>query len=296
MGRYEHEISLNLDIERYFLETLQKSAITQGIGDDGVVLANLPKNVVLVLDLFSEGVHFKREWFSYEQIGYKALMVNISDVISMGAVPKYALLGVTLPKNITPAGIRALIAGIKRACLEFGVRVIGGDTIVGQALSLSVSLLACCAKPLYRVGARKGDLIMHTGTLGSSYQALHTLLRGGKVPKHSKFYAPQLKACAHFMHEARSILHVGMDISDGLFAECNRLSKANRLAFKINKPLHPPHKRAFLSGEEYEMLLCLAPRHRLKAYRLAQKHRLKLRIIGCVQQGQSHYRPKIWHA
>lgn len=294
MGGHEHEVSLALDIERYFLETLQRSGVTRGIGDDGVVLDQLPKNLVCMLDLFSEGVHFKREWFSFEQVGYKALLVNISDAISMNATPKYALLGVSLPKDAHKSDLKALIGGIKKACLEFGILIIGGDTIVGNHLSLSVSLLASTTRPLFRKGARKGDLIAYTGTLGSSYQALQTLLRGGKISSHSKFYAPSLRTHARFMQEARRFLHAGIDISDGLFAECNRLSRLNRLDFKLH-PLHPTNKRAFLSGEEYEMLLCLAPKHKLKAMRLAQKHRLKLTWIGHVKSGQSRYGSKIWH-
>ncbi|WP_163532693.1 thiamine-phosphate kinase [Helicobacter suis] len=279
-----------MDLERVFLQILEQSGITFGLGDDGVALPCF-KNPIYMLDLFTEGVHFKKEWFTLEQIGYKAIAVNISDAIALCAVPKYALLGLQLPENFSPLEIKELIQGLKKACQEFKIQIVGGDTIVSKSLSLAITLLASSAKPLLRQKMRLGDLLVHTGRLGESNKALQTLLRGGKIPSHFKFYKPALKNLAPFMQAIRPFLHAGLDISDGLLAECNRLSQLNQLHCKLTNP----HQRAFLSGEEYEMLLCLPARNKHALIQRAKKYRIKLSFVGRVVRGKSRYKAKIWH-
>nr|WP_247598550.1 thiamine-phosphate kinase [Helicobacter heilmannii] len=260
------------------------------MGDDAVLLDT--SQALYMLDLFSEGVHFKREWLSYAQIGYKAMCVNVSDSIAMAACPKYALLGMQLPKGCALSEMRQLVAGIAKACQEFKIKIVGGDTTLGKDLSLSVTLIAKSSKPLERTKIHPKDLLVHTGTLGQSYKDLTTLLRGGKVSPKSKFIRPQLKNLLGFMLSVRPLVHAGLDISDGLLAECNRLSKLNKLACKLDKP----HNKAYLSGEEYELLLSIPPKHKLALLRRAKQHRIKLNFVGVARRGLSHYRPKIWHA
>ncbi|WP_120952912.1 thiamine-phosphate kinase [Helicobacter sp. L8] len=278
-----------MDLEAYFLRTLRASGVTWGIGDDGVLLPR-SKGVVVALDIFAQNVHFKSEWLGFERVGYKAMVVNISDMIAMNAKPTHALLGVSLPQRIDKKDIKDLVAGIARACTEFKIRIIGGDTIVGDSLHLSITMLGSARKPLSRKGARLGDYIAHTGTLGQSYKALQALLRGGKVSPKNKFITPRL-SYARFIAQARKFLHAGLDISDGVLAECNRLSECNRLAFKLYKP----YERAFKSGEEYEMLFCFAKRDYLALLRRARAHRVRLHLIGKVCRGRSRYRALVWH-
>ncbi|BEG57083.1 thiamine-phosphate kinase [Helicobacter sp. NHP21005] len=279
-----------MDLEAHFLNALAQSGVVWGLGDDGVLLDT--SQALYMLDLFSEGVHFKKGWLSYAQIGYKAMCVNVSDSIAMAACPKYALLGVQLPKGCALSEMRQLVAGIAKACQEFKIKIVGGDTTLGKDLSLSVTLIAKSSKPLERTKIRPKDLLVHTGTLGQSYKDLSALLRGGKVSPKSKFIRPQLKNLLGFMLSARPFVHAGLDISDGLLAECNRLSKLNKLACKLDKP----HNKAYLSGEEYELLLSIPPKHKLALLRRAKQHRIKLNFVGVARRGLSHYRPKIWHA
>ncbi|BCZ16990.1 thiamine-monophosphate kinase [Helicobacter sp. NHP19-003] len=279
-----------MDLEQTFLNALAQSGVVWGLGDDGVLL-DTPK-ALYMLDLFSEGVHFKREWLSMRQIGYKAMCVNISDSIAMAACPKYALLGIQLPKGCNLAEMRQLVAGIAKACQEFKIKIVGGDTTLGRDLSLSVALIAKSHKPLERTKMRPKDLLVHTGTLGQSYKDLGTLLRGGKVSPKSKFIRPQLKNLLGFISSVRPFVHAGLDISDGLLAECNRLSKLNKLACKLDNP----RNKTYLSGEEYELLLSVPPKHKLALMRRAKQHRTKLNFVGVVRRGISRYRPKIWHA
>ncbi|CRF40773.1 thiamine-phosphate kinase [Helicobacter ailurogastricus] len=279
-----------MDLEQAFLKTLESSGVVWGLGDDGVRLDT--HQCVYMLDLFSEGVHFKRGWLNCAQIGYKAVCVNVSDAIAMAACPKYALLGLQLPRGCNLAEIRQLVAGIAKACQEFKIKIVGGDTTLGKALSLSVTLIAKSPKPLERTKIRPKDLLVHTGKLGQSYKDLRALLRGGRVSPKSKFVCPKLQNLLKFILSVRPFVRAGLDISDGLLAECNRLSRLNKLACKLDKP----YNKAYLSGEEYELLLSAPPRHKLALLRRAKQQRVQLNFVGVVCRGLSHYRPKIWHA
>ena len=128
-------------------------------------------------DLFVEGVHFRRGWLSLREIGAKAMLVNISDMIATNARAKYALLGLALPREIGTREIDELCAGVSETAREWGIRIIGGDTIGSDRIALSVSLIGKCKRPVFRSGARVGDLIAHTGELGSVGRDLAVLLR-----------------------------------------------------------------------------------------------------------------------
>ena len=137
-------------------------------------------------DLFVEGVHFRRGWLSLHEIGAKAMLVNISDMIATNARAKYALLGLALPREIGTREIDELCAGVSETARAWGIRIIGGDTIGSDRIALSVSLIGKCKRPVFRSGARVGDLIAHTGELGSVGRDLAVLLRDEISPASSQ--------------------------------------------------------------------------------------------------------------
>ena len=137
-------------------------------------------------DLFVEGVHFRRGWLSLHEIGAKAMLVNISDMIATNARAKYALLGLALPREIGTREIDELCAGVSETARAWGIRIIGGDTIGSDHIALSVSLIGKCKRPVFRSGARVGDLIAHTGELGSVGRDLAVLLRDEISPASSQ--------------------------------------------------------------------------------------------------------------
>lgn len=291
-----------MDKETYFIQTLIKSGVTEGLGDDGVVICSKgffknPSVIidklsmpVYALDMFCEGVHFKKEWLSPKIIGKKAFLVNFSDILAMNATPKYALLGISLPKDISKAFILELINGIACVCKEYGVKIIGGDTIKDTHLCLNITMIGEGSKNIiFRKGAKIGDLILHTGVIGSSNKALNYLLKGGKVLKSSRFYNPILRG--GFIKDIGKKIHLGMDISDGIYAELNRLSKLNNLNFRLFKPF----KKIYNSGEEYEFLFCISPKEYLCVKNIAKKHRLNVECIGKIERGKNIYPNKIWH-
>ena len=158
-----------MDKEQYIFEKFRSKLN----GDDCAVIGER----AYCKDLFVEDVHFRRGWLSLREIGTKAMLVNVSDMIATNARAKYALLGLALPREIGTREIDELCAGVSETAREWGIRIIGGDTIGSDRIALSVSLIGKCKRPVFRSGARVGDLIAHTGELGSVGRDLAVLLR-----------------------------------------------------------------------------------------------------------------------
>lgn len=167
-----------MDKERYIFEKFRSKLN----GDDCAVIGER----AYCKDLFVEGVHFRRGWLSLREIGAKAMLVNISDMIATNARAKYALLGLALPREIDTREIDELCAGVSETAREWGIRIIGGDTIGSDRIALSVSLIGKCKRPVFRSGARVGDLIAHTGELGSVGRDLAVLLKDEILPASSQ--------------------------------------------------------------------------------------------------------------
>ncbi|WP_299085129.1 thiamine-phosphate kinase [uncultured Campylobacter sp.] len=166
-----------MDKERYIFEKFRLKLN----GDDCAVIGER----AYCKDLFVEGVHFRRGWLSLREIGAKAMLVNISDMIATNARAKYALLGLAVPREIGTREIDELCAGVSETAREWGIRIIGGDTIGSDRIALSVSLIGKCKRPVFRSGARVGDLIAHTGELGGVGRDLAVLLRDEISPASS---------------------------------------------------------------------------------------------------------------
>ncbi len=160
------------------------------IGDDGALVGEY----VYSMDAFFENVHFKKEWMSLKQIARKSMLVNISDAIAMNAKPKYALLSVAIPKDYSKKDLKDLASGFKEIAKEYGIKIIGGDTISNKKLDISITIISKTKKAILRSGIKKNDYLCYTGDLGTCRKDLNTLLIGGKISKNSKFIEPQLKA------------------------------------------------------------------------------------------------------
>ncbi|WP_297997029.1 thiamine-phosphate kinase [uncultured Campylobacter sp.] len=167
-----------MDKERYIFDKFRSKLN----GDDCAVIGER----AYCKDLFVEGVHFRRGWLSLREIGAKAMLVNVSDMIATNARAKYALLGLALPREIGTREIDELCAGVSETAREWGIRIIGGDTIGSDRIALSVSLIGKCKRPVFRSGARVGDLIAHTGELGGVGRDLAVLLRDEISPASSQ--------------------------------------------------------------------------------------------------------------
>lgn len=259
--------------EDYFIKQFTKSKY---IGDDGAVVGRY----VYSMDAFFENVHFKREWMSLKQIAKKSMLVNISDAIVMNAKPKFALLSVAIPPDFTLKQMEKLAKGFKSAAKEFGIEIIGGDTISNNKLDISVTIISETDNPVLRSGAGKGDLVCYTGDLGSVKKDLQRLLKGEKVDKTSKFIKPVLNPS--FFYEIAPYISSAMDISDGLFFELERLSKSNNIGFEL---FYDILTDIGCSGEEYEVLFTFDEKHKKTIKKIAKKHKIDLNIFARAKKG-----------
>ncbi len=269
--------------EKFFIKNISNSKI---IGDDGAYIDGF----VYSQDAFFENIHFKKEWMSYEQIGNKAMLVNISDAVSMNAVPLYALITAAIPPSMSEAEILQLQKGLKKAARKYNIQIIGGDTIANTKLDLSITIISKTDKPIYRKGLKKGQLLAYTGTLGGSLRDLNALFAGEKVSANSRFYIPKLRDA--FMYEAAQHLSFCMDISDGLFKELERVSEINGVGYEFLKSIS---KEVGCSGEEYELLFGFDEVHLPRIMEISKATKTKVTVFARAVKGSFVSECKEWH-
>ncbi|PPK62024.1 thiamine-phosphate kinase [Malaciobacter marinus] len=260
--------------EDYFIQQFTNQ--TELIGDDAAVVGNM----VYSQDAFFENVHFKREWMSLKQISAKAMLVNISDAIAMNAKPLYALLTVAIPKDFSTSDLRKLANGFKKVAKDYGIKIIGGDTISNEKLDISVTIISKSQNPIYRSGVKIDDLVCYTGDLGSCKKDLKKALKGKKIASKSKLIKPKLKG--DFFYDISKYVNASLDISDGLFFELERLSKASKVDFEFFDKIS---SNIGTSGEEYEMLFTFSKKNLEKIMQSAKKHNVSLNIFAKAIKG-----------
>ena len=271
-----------IDKEQYLINRLS----SKHIGDDAAVIGDM----LYSMDAFFEDTHFKREWMSIAQIGRKAMLINISDAIAMNAKPLYALVTVSIPKDMSEAEIDELTESMDKTAKEYGCEIIGGDTIGGDKLHLSITIISQSDTPLLRTGLKEGDLLAYTGVLGGSKRDLDALYRGKKIAKDSRFFDPTLRA--DFVAKARPFLRTGMDISDGLYCDTNKMLDLNQFGFHEFEKI--PDEIGF-SGEEFEMLVSFAPEHYSEVMKIAEETDTPLTVYAKVTRNETRYPCKSHH-
>ncbi len=247
------------------------------IGDDGAVIGDK----VYTKDLFFEDIHFKREWMSLKEIAIKSMLINISDAVVMNAKVKYALIGIEIPKTFSRFEMKELYEGFSWVAKEYGFEIIGGDTIGGEKLNISITLISETKRPIFRSGAREGDLAAFTGDLGKVRRDLLRLLKGGKISSNSKFIKPVLKD--RFFYKVSSFITSAMDISDGLSKDLSRLSLSSGVGFEFFKKFD---KNILCSGEEYEILFTFSPKNLKKIENIAKITRTKITVFAKAVRGR----------
>jgi thiamine-monophosphate kinase len=271
-----------MDKEHYLISQLS----SEYIGDDAAVVGD----TLYSMDAFFEDVHFKRSWMSLAQIGRKAMLINLSDAIAMNAKPQFALLAVSLPKELSHDDIDELMQSMESTAKAYGCEIIGGDTVGGDKLHISITIISKSDDPLLRKGLEEGDLLAFTGTLGESKRDLDLLLKGESIAESSRFYEPELRA--EFIAEARAFLSVGMDISDGLYCDTNKLLDINKYGFNL---LMNINDYTGFSGEEYEMLVGFKKENLEAIKAIAESLDLDLTVFGEVADNKEHFPCKSHH-
>jgi thiamine-monophosphate kinase len=264
------------------------------VGDDCAVLRFGDALWVVAADMLVEGRHFK-EWASPEEVGYKAVAVNVSDVAAMGGVPRFVLAsGGAMEAETT---LRCM-EGVLRACEEFGVYPLGGDTTGASALTVDVSILGQLAHaPALRSGARPSDVLAVTGELGASVAGLLALENGdtGQERLVKKHLRPEPRVGSG-RAAVRLGAHAMIDLSDGLASDVRHLCERSSAGCRIDLGLLPvagdtheylrssgrdPEILAATGGEDYELLIA-APEEVVEA--LALESEVPVTVIGQITE------------
>ena len=233
-------------IDRVTTERNQPASTVLGPGDDAAVVTAPDGRVVAATDVLVEGVHFRLDWSTPEQIGRKAVAVNMIDVAAMGAVPTALLVGLACPSDTPIAVADGLAAGLWKEAEAAGAGIVGGDMVTAEQLVISVTALGDLdgLEPVTRSGARPGDVVAVCGRLGWAAAGLAVLGRG--------FRSPATVVNAHRAPEppypagpaaARAGATSMIDISDGLLADLGHVALASRVGMDIRTGAMPVHER-----------------------------------------------------
>ena len=213
---------------RELFQTSFAQGVEVGIGDDAAVISASNNKLVATLDIAIEDVHFKTLWSSPFQIGAKLTTANLADLFSMGATPKYLLVGAAISEVNNSEVITELAQGIRSVADKFEVSVIGGDLSKSEKMSLSITALGEMAKdPITRSGASAGDLIYLSALPGLSAAGLAILERGLDRPKYvvQAHLNPKLVAPMKLIEVASAM----SDISDGLVSDARNIARASKV-------------------------------------------------------------------
>lgn len=248
-------------IERITKKLKDKDVIV-GIGDDAAVIKTEKGLQVLTTDCLVEGDHFRREWFTPEQIGMKAIEINVSDIAAMGAIPKYVLVELALPIDLDVEFVEELYKGIWKVCDKYNIEVIGGNMAHCENIVISITLTGEVDKNnlCLRSGAKPGNFIFVSGHLGNGRAGLRLFqedLKGLEQVRKS-YLEPkaQLETALKIATYANSMI----DVSDGLAPEIKHIcdeSNCGAIIYKDKIPIKDEVRNVarMLNEDEYDYAL-----------------------------------------
>ncbi len=285
------EFALIEHLTKEFKHTNKSTA--KGIGDDAAVIENGNFQTVVSTDLLVEGIHFDLTYVPLKHLGYKAVVVNLSDIYAMNAQPKQITVSIALSNRFSVQAMEELYAGIREACEFYGVDLIGGDTTSSvQGLLISVTAIGQGEpdKLAYRNGAKVGDIVCISGDLGGAFLGLQILEREKQIYLEHPDVKPELQGHDYIIGrqlkpearkdiieqftDAKLVPTSMIDISDGLASELMHICKASGTgAFveEANIPINPETFQTALDlkldpivctmsgGEDYELLFTIDP-------------------------------------
>jgi thiamine-monophosphate kinase len=264
-----------------------------GIGDDAAIIDPMGKQIVISTDLLVEGIHFDMSYTPLRYLGYKAVVVNLSDIYAMMASPTQITVSIAMSNRYSVEALEELYAGIYEACEKYGVDLIGGDTSTApKGLTISITAIGEVNADKYvtRSGAKENDLICVSGDLGAAYLGLLLLEREKKIFIEHPTVQPEFGKHQYIIRrllrpEARKeivedLIELGvqpsamLDISDGLSSEMHHICNASNVGCRLYEekiPIHSDAKEAAIDmfnidystatlngGEDYELLFTIA--------------------------------------
>lgn len=261
---------------------LRNASTLRGVGDDCAVLqyssdAADPRRLLVTTDMLMEGIHFDLTYTPLKHLGYKAAMVNLSDVYAMNGTPRQLLVSIAVGRRFKVEHLDELYAGIRLACERHGVDIVGGDTttsLTGLAISITCIGEAQAEEIVYRSGAKDTDLICVSGNLGAAYMGLQLMEREKRIFESQKSN-PETAAQPDFsgreylierllkpearrdiiqrLHEAGIRPTSMMDISDGLSSEAMHICKQSHTGCRIYEERIPIDYQTAVTAEEFNM-------------------------------------------
>lgn len=261
---------------------LRNASTLRGVGDDCAVLqysseAADPRRLLVTTDMLMEGIHFDLTYTPLKHLGYKAAMVNLSDVYAMNGTPHQLLVSIAVGRRFKVEHLDELYAGIRLACERHGVDIVGGDTttsLTGLAISITCIGEAQAEDIVYRSGAKDTDLICVSGNLGAAYMGLQLMEREKRIFESQKLN-PETAAQPDFsgreylierllkpearrdiiqrLHEAGIRPTSMMDISDGLSSEAMHICKQSHTGCRIYEERIPIDYQTAVTAEEFNM-------------------------------------------
>lgn len=249
----------------------------KGVGDDAAVLSFGEKEVLVTTDLLLEGIHFDLRYVPLKHLGYKAAIVNFSDIYAMNGQPKQITVSLGVSSRFTVEHIEQIYEGIKLACQIYGVDLVGGDTSASvTGLVISVTCIGEASKDeiVYRSGARPTDIICVSGDLGAAYMGLQLLERENRVAAGAaEGFQPDFSGKEYILErqlkpEARrdiiEMLHKNgikptsmMDVSDGLSSELLHICKSSGVGCRVYEDRIPIDYQTAVMAEEFNMNLVM---------------------------------------
>jgi thiamine-monophosphate kinase len=274
-----------------------RADVLLGIGDDAAVLRG-PRNLLLTTDLLVEGVDFRRSFHPPRLLGRKALNVNLSDIAAMGGRPLHAVLGLALPRALEKPWLDEFLKGFLAAARESNVVLVGGDISRARNIMISVAVTGQSASFVPRNGARPGNRIYVSGTLGNAAMGLR-LLKRGRRPGQGRAAAGLIKAFLDPVPRLelgsllgrRRLASAMIDISDGLAVDLAHICEESGVGAELDLSRIPlsdglrklakvPLGLALGGGEDYELLFTVRPGNESRLRRL--HHDFKLTVIGRI--------------
>jgi thiamine-monophosphate kinase len=252
--------------------SISDKQLIKGIGDDAAVFSNGDMCTLVTTDLLVEGIHFNLIYTPLKHLGYKSVVVNLSDIFAMNAIPKYITVSIAVSNKFSVQALEQLYEGIKIACERFDVELIGGDTTSSlSGLFINITAIGQAKKDeiVYRSGAKKNDLVCVSGDLGASYMGLQLLEREKEVFLADTSIQPELSGYEYIVERQlkpeprRDILkklkeagvqpNAMIDISDGLSSEMLHLCKNSNLGCVIYEEKLPIHQQTILAAEMFRL-------------------------------------------
>lgn len=252
---------------------------TVGIGDDAAVR---PDGTVYTVDTLVEGTHWDHR-LDPADVGWKLVATNASDLAAMGARPRWCLLAATLPAPVDLAWVDAFAAGLGDACRRYGLALIGGDTTRGPARVLSLTAAGHALRPIRRAGARPGDDLWVTGTLGLAAEGF--LSPAPRPAALARLRRPEPPVAFGPALAEAGLPTAMMDLSDGLRRDLARLCAASGVGAVVEPGALPgdgPLAWRVGFGEDYELLFTAPPAARNAVQSLATMHRTPVSRVGTV--------------